>query len=91
MEISYFQPLLRGTYLKTKLLLEIFVKFKTLAREKKQAAVTAEDSGETATSCKGKATRPVGASLALYKSDSVLHIANNEKTLFEKFKVLAKT
>ena len=91
LEISYFQALLRGTYLKTKLILEIFVKFKTLAREKKQDAVTAEDSGETATSCKGKATRPDGASLALHKSDSVLHIANNEKTLFEKFNILAKT
>lgn len=91
MEISYFQPLLRGTYLKTKLILEIFVKFKTLATEKKQAAVTAEDSGETATSCKGKATRPVRASLALHKSDSVLPIANDEKTLFEKFNILPKT
>ena len=93
MEISYFQPLLRGTYLKTKLILEIFVKFKTLARGKKQAAVTAEDSGETATSCREKATGPVGASLALNsrKSDSVLHIANDQKTLFEKFNILART
>lgn len=76
--------------MKSKLILEIFVKFKTLAREKKQAAVTAEDAGETATSCRG--TRgPVGASLALHKSDSVLHIVNDEKTLFEKFNILAKT
>lgn len=80
-----------GRYsLKSKLILEIFVKFKTIAREKKQAAVTAEDSGETATACRGKATRPVGASLALRKSD-VLHIAKDQKTLFEKFNILTRT
>lgn len=65
LEISHFQPLLRGTNLKSKLILEIFLKFKTLAREKKLAAVTAEDSGEIATSCRGKATGPVGASLTV--------------------------
>lgn len=77
--------------MKSKLILEIFVKFKTVAREKKQAAVTAEDSGETATACRGKATRPVGASLALCKSDSILHIAKDQKTLFEKFNILTRT
>lgn len=77
--------------MKSKLILEIFVKFKTVAREKKQAAVTAEDSGETATACRGKATRPVGASLALRKSDSVLHITKDQKTLFEKFNILTRT
>lgn len=77
--------------MKSKLILEIFVKFRTVARGKKQAAVTAEDFGETATACRGKATRPVGASLAWRKSDSVLHIAKDQKTLFEKFNILTRT
>lgn len=77
--------------MKSKLILEIFVKFRTVAGGKKQAAVTAEDFGETATACRGKATRPVGASLAWRKSDSVLHIAKDQKTLFEKFNILTRT